>query len=243
MKAIGRKNYGSIPHLPSSRIGPADHHCHVGQEIICTTKARDRHDQIIILEKLDGTNVGIARHNGKILALTRAGYLAETSPYEQHRMFSDWVRDRESRFMSMLDDGERLVGEWLAQAHGTRYSLPSGPFVAFDLISGDLRTRYSHMLVRCISFDIRTPGLLHIGGPLPVAEAMARHAQDNEHGWHEDDGPEGVVYRVERMGRVDFLAKWVRPDKVDGKYLPGVAGNAIDAPEIWNWKPARGEDL
>jgi len=31
------------------------------------------------------------------------------------------------------------------------------------------------------------------------------------------DPIEGLVYRVERKGKVDFLAKWVRPDKV-GRY-------------------------
>ena len=36
--------------------------------------------------------------------------------------------------------------------------------------------------------------------------------------------PEGVVYRVERKGKVDFLAKWVRPDKDDGKYLENISG-------------------
>jgi hypothetical protein len=31
--------------------------------------------------------------------------------------------------------------------------------------------------------------------------------------------PEGVVYRCERNGEVDFMAKFVREDKEDGKYL------------------------
>lgn len=49
------------------------------------------------------------------------------------------------------------------------------------------------------------------------------------------DEPEGVVYRVERHGKVDFLCKWVRPDKVDGKYLPEISGK----PPVWNWKTTR----
>ena len=31
--------------------------------------------------------------------------------------------------------------------------------------------------------------------------------------------PEGMVYRVERRGKVDFLAKWVRSDFEAGKYI------------------------
>lgn len=33
------------------------------------------------------------------------------------------------------------------------------------------------------------------------------------------DEPEGLVYRVEREGRVDFLCKYVRPNKIDGLYM------------------------
>ena len=34
-KPLGRKAYGSIPHLSGSRLGPGDYHCHKGQEDIC----------------------------------------------------------------------------------------------------------------------------------------------------------------------------------------------------------------
>jgi len=33
------------------------------------------------------------------------------------------------------------------------------------------------------------------------------------------DKPEGVVYRCERNGKVEFVAKFVRPDFVPGRYL------------------------
>jgi hypothetical protein len=42
--------------------------------------------------------------------------------------------------------------------------------------------------------------------------------------------PGTVTSGVERRGEVDFLAKYVRPDKVDGKYLGGEP--------IWMWRPA-----
>jgi len=35
-KPLGIKSYGSIPHLPGSRIGIGDHKCHEGQERIAT---------------------------------------------------------------------------------------------------------------------------------------------------------------------------------------------------------------
>src|SRR3990172_1947089 len=134
MKPLGGKAYGSIPHLPGSRRGPGDHACHEGQSIICTERARDRHDEIIVQEKVDGSCCAVARVEGAIVALGRAGYLAQTSPYEQHQRFADWVRRHVDQFAA-LPDGWRVVGEWMLQAHGTRYRLPHEPFVVFDLIA------------------------------------------------------------------------------------------------------------
>ena len=47
-KPLGGKNYGSIAHLPGSRMGPGDHSCPVGQERICNEKARDKLDLIVV---------------------------------------------------------------------------------------------------------------------------------------------------------------------------------------------------
>ena len=47
------------------------------------------------------------------------------------------------------------------------------------------------------------------------------------------DPVEGAMWRVERQGKVDFLAKFVVEGKVDGAYLPEIAGCA----PIWNWRP------
>ena len=55
---------------------------------------------------------------------------------------------------------------------------------------------------------------------------------------------EGVVWRVERnelirpggqerRWQVDFLVKYVRPDKIDGSYLSEISGQ----PPVYNWTP------
>ncbi len=232
VKPLGRKAYGSIGHLPNSRKGPGDHSVHEGQARICTVKTRDKHDRIIVQEKLDGSCTAVARVDGKILALGRAGYLAHTSPHLQHRYFADWVAERERLFRHILRDGERLVGEWLAQAHGTIYTfdihLTHSPWGIFDLMRGAERATYQELRER--TEGLPHPALLHHGSlPVTVGVAMKRHESRR---WPCED-TEGVVYRVERKGKVDFLAKWVKPTKVDGKYLPEVSGQ----PAVWNWKP------
>lgn len=229
MKPLGIKNYGSIAHLPNSRLGPGDHCCHEGQARIATLKTRDKHDLVIVQEKLDGSNVGIARIGNLIYPLTRAGYIANTSPYEQHHKFHGWVMRNFLRFMTLLKDGERLCGEWLAQAHGTRYELTYEPFAAFDLMRGPERALYSELRERLEVVDIDHPHLIHIGAEaISVEEVMKRLGVYGHHGAL--DPVEGAVWRVERKGKVDFLVKYVRPDKVDGVHLPEVSGVG----PVWN---------
>ena len=79
-KPLSRKAYGHIGHLPGSRLGEGDHHVHEGQARICTLKARDKHDRIIVQEKVDGSCCAVAKIDGAIVPLIRAGYRAEQSP-------------------------------------------------------------------------------------------------------------------------------------------------------------------
>ena len=242
-KPLGIKNYGSIAHLPNSRMGVGDHHCDKGQARIATEKARDRHDKIIVQEKLDGSNVGVANVDGQIYALSRAGYLADTSKYRQHWEFSRWVYANQDRFLAVLEDGERLVGEWLMQAHGTRYALPHEPFVAFDLMRGISRTVHDEFVSRVAVGEFVTPHIIHQGSPISVDEALKKLGDNGFHGAL--DKIEGAIWRVERnelidkskggerRWQVDYLVKFVRPDKVDGSYLAEISGND----EVWNWQP------
>lgn len=231
-KPLGGKAYGSIPHLPGSRMGPADHHCHEGQLRIATEKARDKNDCVVVQEKLDGSCCSVAKIDGQILALGRAGYLAATSRFEQHHLFAEWVQSQASRFDDLLLEGERAVGEWLAQAHGTRYELHHEPFVVFDLMTGKKRTVAATVDARVGAVGLPTPTVLHVGIPLPLDAALELLGSHGHHG--ATDPVEGVVYRVERSGAIDYLVKWVRPDKVDGCLLPEVSR----AEAVWNWRPA-----
>lgn len=230
-KPLGHKGYGSIPHLPGSRLGSGDHHCHDGQQAICWTKARDKHDRIIVTEKLDGSNVSIANLDGQIIALGRAGYLAQTSKYEQHQIFAAWVRQHEPRFAVALEPGQRFVGEWLAQAHGTRYRLHHDPFVAFDLMVGQRRLPFDAMLAAAARAECVTAKVLHDGGPCSLERALVLLGKHGHHG--AIDPVEGAVWRVERRDEFDFIAKFVHHDKQDGSLLPEISGQ----PAIWNWRP------
>ena len=212
------KNYGSIPHLSTSKMSQkADKKITMGQELILTEKTRDWKDLIILTEKIDGSNVGVIKHNGTIIPLGRSGYRVESSPYEQHRMFAKYVFNNKELF-DWLPEGWRICGEWCVLAHGTVYDITNeSPFVAFDIIdNNNKRILFIEFYGLIKKYGIPSVPLLHIGQPVSIKNAIKLMGLGH---YGNPENPEGVVYRVEREGVVDFLAKWVRSDKQDGKYL------------------------
>lgn len=233
-KPLGIKAYGSIPHLPQSRMGPGDHSCTEGQANIATVKTRDKYDKVIVQEKLDGSCCAVAKIEGVIVPLTKSGYRAESSRYEQHHMFCGWVlmQTQWERFDALLEERERVVGEWMVQAHGTQYDLPHEPFVAFDIMTEHTRVPHLEATERLSNIFI-TPCTYSVGPPISIERGMEMLGKHGASGAL--DPAEGLVWRVERFKNgsytVDFLVKYVRPDKIDGIYLPeisGIPGN------LWN---------
>lgn len=226
-RPLGCKSYGRIPHLPGSRQNRDDIGLSGGQARICLEQVRDNKDVVIVQQKLDGSNVGICKVNGAIIPLVRAGYRAETSPWEQHHHFANWTHRNYSLF-DFLEEGERICGEWMGQAVGTVYELKHLPFVPFDIIrDGHERANYEELVDR-VSSRLPLAQLLSKGPSLSIEKAI-KLLDPEYHGAKEE--VEGAVWRVEREGKFDFIAKYVRSCKVDGKYLPEISGK----PSIWLW--------
>lgn len=225
---MSAKVYHRIPHLPGSRVGASDRTAAATLVGWCTAAARPG-DEIIVQEKLDGSCVAVARRSGEVVALGREGRRAEASPNEGRRRFAAWVAGRS---FDLLDEGEVLVGEWLALVHGVRYAPPHGAFVPFDLFTPSGRLGLDALQARLAGSGLVTPAVVHRGGALAVDEADRRLGRHGRHG--AIDPAEGVVYRVERRGCPVALAKYVRAGKVDGLYLPERTGE----PARWNTCPS-----
>lgn len=236
-KPLGCKAYGSIGHLPQSRLGPGDWSVHEGQARICLEKPR-KGDRIIVTEKLDGACMAVANIDGQIVALSRYGYLAADALYEHLVEFVPYVDARRNVFSALLRPGERICGEWLALAHGTKYDCKSeffSPFVAFDIIRDGKRILTDEFNSRMASGGLTRATAIHDDAfTCSIEKALSVLGEFGFHGAIEPI--EGAVWRVEREGRVDFLAKYVRQDKIDGKYLPNVTNNVTGGESIWNWR-------
>ncbi|HEX4511925.1 MAG TPA: RNA ligase family protein [Polyangiaceae bacterium] len=220
--------YPSIPHLPGSRaasdrvLQPAQARRFIDAAYVST-------DVVIVEEKLDGSCVLAAREGDAIVAYGRDGGLAAASLNEGRRMFAAWVEANAARFREVLGDGERIAGEWLALAHGIRYELPHQPFVVFDVFCKDQRASREDVRERAKRGKLTMAGLVHEGGPIAIEDAVKRLGRGFSGA---REMPEGVVYRIERTGRVIDVAKWVRGDKVDGELLPEKTGREA----VWNWR-------
>ncbi len=232
-RPLGHRCYGSIPHLPGSRTGPSDRHIDVSIAARLIDAAKPG-EEVLVREKLDGSCVGVARIDDAIVALGRAGDLAAESRNEGRRLFARWVDTHADRFLAVLEPGERLVGEWLALAHATRYALHHEPFVAFDLMRGSERASTEELTERAERAEVVLPALLHHGAACSVELALERLGTHGHHGAL--DVAEGAVWRLEREGTVLHVAKFVRPGKEDGVLLPDHSGEAA----VWNWREERG---
>jgi ATP-dependent RNA circularization protein (DNA/RNA ligase family) len=222
--------YPKIPHLPNSRTGIADKHIGVNAAKRFLEQCGSG-EQVVVQEKLDGSCVIITRHNGQLLALGRDGRLCANSMNPLRTAFATWT-DQNTRRFDWLKESERLILEWLAVAHGTRYVLPHEPIVALDFFNAE-GVRFSHVQLqqKIVASQLPVPRVLHIGNALPLPQALDLLGEYGHHG--ATDPAEGVIYRLEQENRVLMLAKYVRHTKQDGLYLADHTG----LEEVWNsWK-------
>ncbi len=236
-KPLNAKAYGSIGHLPNSRLGLGDWHVHEGQARICTAKPR-KGDRVIVTEKLDGACMAVANVDGEIVALTRSGYRASDGIYRHLRAFHLWVEYNRSKF-NALRPGERICGEWLVMAHGTMFNPRHpyfAPFIAFDLIRGKDRVLRDEFRAFVEANGIAEAMVLSDG---PVGYSVEQ-ADINlgACGYHGAEKAEGAVWRVERENSVDFLAKYVRADKQDGRYFAQNTGEDVWIVDPVTFEPA-----
>lgn len=231
-KPLGVKAYGSTPHLPGSRMGPGDWGMSEAQAALLTGDVRRKGDEVIVTEKLDGSCTAVAKKNGTLIALQRAGYRADASPFDLHHAFERWTMQRAKLFDALLNDDERVVGEWLHTAMGTLYDIynPEDLFPVFTIFRGKKRIPYEEFTHRCEKLGVQMVPLLSRGAGISVETALDLLGTN---GFRDaKDGIEGAVWVLETDGEFNAIAKFVVPHKVDGKYLSGITNQG----DVLNYK-------
>lgn len=226
-KPIDHKNYGTIPHLSFSNLGEGDKVIEPGQEKIITQNPRGSGyhkgaDRFIVTLKYDGSNVGVLKKDSELITVTRKGNKCVDSQFAQHQRFDEWIKLNRSKF-DLLPEGWRVVGEWLYQAHGIKYSIRGEPFVAFDIFDeNNKRIPFSEFLEYCAQMPVNVPFVIDITDkPLDkerLAELWKRRFNDLSISPIEGDH-EGMVIKVETNGEFNFIAKYVDKNFTPGLYL------------------------
>jgi hypothetical protein len=163
---------------------------------------------------------------GLVVTVGRSGYRNDSAPFAHLLAFDPWVAARLDRFDALLQEGERVVGEWVSHAMSTLYVLPDVDHMwrPFDIMRGHDRASAEEVAGRCAAVGLRTPFVVRRTQCDP-AEAYAALAATPAEVRGVDGIPEGLVYRMQERGRTLFLGKWVRAD-----YEPGVLMLTGDPP-------------
>lgn len=101
----------------------------------------DKGEQIVIQEKLDGSNTAIYNDNGTIRYFSRSQELLGEDGLGG---FKKWISKKEKEILENLPEGYVLYGEWLGQGKINYNSLAKQgkiePYYAFDLVKEIINT-------------------------------------------------------------------------------------------------------
>lgn len=232
-KLLGYKPYTSIGHLIESRLGEKDRHVDQKTNDFLTKNYNPNTPRVIYIEeKMDGSNVCVARFENQIVTVGRSGYDCSDSNQKQHRMFHAWVIENKEKFEKLLvNNDDRVCGEWMALAHGSIYNKShfSQPFLIFDLFLGKnnrVSVEQRRSMVESVGLE-NAPLLGKFTESISVENALSLLSNPDA---------EGVVYKCEMPQKNSvyskpwMIAKVVKSDKVDGKFL-----ELEDEERIWHF--------
>ncbi len=126
--------YPRTPHLEGSRLQPGDH------DLAQTPLAALRGRFVVVEEKLDGANAGIAIGDDGRLRLQSRGHALTGGPRERHfDLFKRWAGAHTAVLERLCAGGLTIYGEWLYAKHTIFYDALPHYFLEFDVRDGDGR--------------------------------------------------------------------------------------------------------
>jgi hypothetical protein len=121
--------YPRTPHLEGSRLQPGDH------DLEQTPLAALRGRFVVVEEKLDGANAGIAIGADGRLRLQSRGHALTGGPRERHfDLFKRWAGAHAEVLARVCAGGLTVYGEWLYAKHTIFYDALPHYFLEFDVL-------------------------------------------------------------------------------------------------------------
>lgn len=118
--------------------------------------------QIIVEEKMDGSNVGIIRH-GKGFSLQKRNSLVGTSVHAQFDFFHNWANGAARERIMSVPSGTLIYGELLYAVHHIYYDRLPEYFLVFDVRRGKKWLKYDARKAFCEEHGFHTVPLVNRG--------------------------------------------------------------------------------
>lgn len=216
--------YPRIAHFPIL-VGALDTDDVIAQRTVLDELCNASYPQVLIQEKIDGANCGMA-YDGEQAYLRNRNHIlgkgypkqGRTPAAQQFVPAWNWIYDHRQAFEYLNEYfGETVgvFGEWVYAVHGIRYNTLPNPFIAFDIWIPSKQSFHqasdAHRLLSPFGFDI--PETIYWGNLSKNPDVFqAELAQLLDRPSHYRDGaPEGMVLRNETN-----RYKIVRPEYVSG---------------------------
>lgn len=124
--------YPRTQHLEGSRLQPGDHDL----EQVPLRELRGRY--VVVEEKLDGANSGIALDEGGRVRLQSRGHVLTGGPRErQFDLFKRWAGAHSALLETVCASGLTVYGEWLYAKHTIFYDALPHYWLEFDIRDAD----------------------------------------------------------------------------------------------------------
>jgi hypothetical protein len=228
MEAIVK--YPRTRHLEGSRLQPGD------EDLAQVPLAALRSRYVVVEEKLDGANAGLALDAAGRLRLQSRGHaLTGGAAERQFDLFKQWAGTHAAALGALVAGGHTLFGEWLYAKHTIFYDRLPHYFLEFDLRDPDgtfWSTARRHTVLAGTpvhSVPVLWEGVVEDPSALPALVAESRYKSagwrdslqagaraagiDPERARQETDASpfgEGLYIKIEEDGRVLERLKWIR---------------------------------
>lgn len=127
--------YPRTPHLTGSRIQPGDEDLRVIDLSLLSEQ------NLIVEEKLDGSNSGISFNKDGMLLLQSRGHFLDGGARERHfGILKSWAVSHQSKLFDALGTRFVMYGEWLYAKHTCFYDALEHYFIEFDIFDKETKS-------------------------------------------------------------------------------------------------------
>ena len=183
--------------------------------------------EVIVEEKMDGSNTGIIRHS-KGFSLQKRNSLVGSSVHAQFDFFHNWANYQNYEKIMEVPEGYLIYGELLYAVHTIYYDKLPDYFLVFDVRKGSKWLKYDERVEFCERYGFHMVPLV-TRGHLTKDDIQNLVPEQSQYG----DTAEGIV--VKRYAKHGyFRGKVVRPE----------FQKAMDMEDThWSFKPVKTNKL